>query len=83
MNEDWFDKLTDGAPLLCSTIQLSIIDGLLRVSPISDNDKNNIYKEVSEYSEVEANKLITKLKENAIETDTREQWKRIFRDRDF
>ena len=34
MNQDWFDKLTDGAPLLCSTIQLSIIDGLLRVSPI-------------------------------------------------
>ena len=83
MNQDWFDELTNGEPLLCSTIQLGIIDALLRVSPIREYDKNKLYKDIEEYSEEQANELITKLKENAIEKDTRKQWERIFRDRDF
>jgi len=78
MNEEWFDELTNGEPLLCSTIQMGIIESLLRISPISEGEKNKIYRELESYSEEEANKIISLLKKDVIATDPTEQWKRMF-----
>jgi len=78
MNERWFDELTNGEPLLCSTIQMGIIESLLRISPISEEEKNKIYNELEFYSEEEANKIISLLKKDVIATDPRDQWKKMF-----
>ena len=58
MNEEWFDELTNGEPLLCSTIQMGIIESLLRISPISEEEKGKIYNELEFYSEEEAEKKL-------------------------
>jgi len=78
MNEEWFDELTNGEPLLCSTIQMGIIESLLRISPISEGEKSKIYRELESYSEEEANKIISLLKKDVISTDPTEQWKKMF-----
>ena len=78
MNEEWFDELTNGEPLLCSAIQMSIIESLLRISPISDIEKRVIYSELNDYSEEEANDIIRLLKKDVVLTDPREQWKKMF-----
>ncbi len=78
MNEEWFDELTNGEPLLCSTIQMGIIESLLRISPIPEGEKSKIYRELESYSEEEANKIISLLKKDVIATDPTEQWKKMF-----
>ena len=78
MNEEWFDELTNGEPLLCSTIQMGIIESLLRISPISEEEKSIISSELEYYSEEEANKIISLLKKDVIATDPRDQWKKMF-----
>ena len=78
MNEDWFDELTNGEPLLCSTIQMSIIESLLRISPISEDEKTEIYQNLNYYSEEEANEIISLLKKDVIAIDPKDQWKKMF-----
>mgnify|MGYP001479179847 FL=1 len=78
MNEEWFDELTNGEPLLCSSIQMGIIESLLRISPISESEKSEILSELHLYSEDEASSVIIKLKEDVVETDVRKQWKKMF-----
>ena len=78
MNEEWFDELTNGEPLLCSTIQMGIIESLLRISPISEEEKSIIFSELEHYSEEEANEVISLLKKDVIETDPKDQWKKMF-----
>ena len=79
MNDEWFNELTDGEPLLCSTIQMGIIEQLLKVSPISGHKKSEIMSELDNYSDIEANKIIRMLQEDVVETDVRKQWKEMFK----
>ena len=78
MNEEWFDELTNGEPLLCSSIQMGVIESLLRISPISEPEKSEILSELNTYSEDEALSIIRTLKEDVVETDVRKQWKKMF-----
>ncbi len=78
MNEDWFDELTNGEPLLCTVMQMSIIESLLRISPISETQKELIYRNLEHMSELEAEELIIELRKDCIETDVRKQWEQMF-----
>jgi hypothetical protein len=78
MNEEWFDELTNGEPLLCSSIQMGVIESLLKISPISEPEKSEILSELNTYSEDEALSIIRTLKEDVVETDVRKQWKKMF-----
>ena len=78
MKDDFFDELTDGEPLLCSLIQMSIIESLLKISPLSEIEKSEIYKDIETYSEEEAEKIIKYLNKDAVETDVRKQWEKMF-----
>ena len=78
MNEEWFDELTNGEPLLCSAVQMGIIESLLRISPLPTEQKEEIYMNLDSYSEEEANDLIYSLKQDVVATDPRDQWKRMF-----
>ena len=78
MNEEWFNELTNGEPLLCSSIQMGVIESLLKISPISEPEKYEILSELNTYSEDEASSVIRMLKEDVVETDVRKQWKKMF-----
>jgi hypothetical protein len=78
MNEEWFDELTNGEPLLCSSIHMGVIESLLKISPISEPEKSEILSELNTYSEDEALSIIRTLKEDVVETDVRKQWKKMF-----
>lgn len=78
MNEDWFDELTNGKPLLCTNMQISMIESLLRISPISETQKDLIYRNLEHISELEAEELIIELRKDCIETDVRKQWEQMF-----
>tara|TARA_R110002020_G_scaffold210355_1_gene416378 strand:+ start:477 stop:722 length:246 start_codon:yes stop_codon:yes gene_type:complete len=78
VKDDFFDELTDGEPLLCSLIQMSIIESLLKISPLSEIEKSEIYKDIETYSEEEAEKIIKYLNKDAVETDVRKQWEKMF-----
>jgi hypothetical protein len=78
MNEDWFDELTNGKPLLCTNMQISMIESLLRISPISETQKELIYRNLEHMSELEAEELIIELRKDCIETDVRKQWEQMF-----
>ena len=78
MNEEWFNELTNGEPLLCSSIQMGVIESLLKISPISEPEKSEILSELNTYSEDEALSVIRTLKEDVVETDVRKQWKKMF-----
>jgi len=78
MNEEWFDELTNGEPLLCSSIQMGVIESLLKISPISEPEKSEILSELNTYNEDEALSVIRMLKEDVVETDVRKQWKKMF-----
>ena len=78
MNEDWFDELTNGEPLLCTPIQMSMIESLLKISPISETQKDLIYRNLEDMSELEAEELIIELRKDCIETDVRKQWEQMF-----
>ena len=73
MNDKFFDELINGEPLLCSTIQMSIIESLLKISPISTTEKEEIYMNLDSYSEEEANDLIYYLKQDVVITDPKDQ----------
>jgi hypothetical protein len=78
MNEDWFDELTNGKPLLCTNMQISMIESLLKISPISETQKDLIYRNLEHMSELEAEELIIELRKDCIETDVRKQWEQMF-----
>ena len=78
MDDKFFNELINGEPLLCSCVQMGMIESLLRISPISEGEKNKIYGELESYSEEEANKIISLLEKDVIATDPKDQWKKMF-----
>tara|TARA_A100001201_G_scaffold143257_2_gene144161 strand:- start:238 stop:489 length:252 start_codon:yes stop_codon:yes gene_type:complete len=83
MNDKFFDELINGEPLLCSTIQMSIIESLLKISPISTTEKEEIYMNLDSYSEEEANDLIYYLKQDVVITDPKDQWQKMFKENNY
>ena len=83
MNDEFFDELINGEPLLCSTIQMSIIESLLRISPISTGEKKEILINLDSYSEEEANDLIYSLKQDVVLTDPKDQWEKMFKENNY
>jgi|TARA_R100000306_G_scaffold62541_1_gene72723 hypothetical protein len=78
VDDKFFNELINGEPLLCSCVQMGIIESLLRISPISEDEKGKIYKELEFYSEEEAEKIISLLKKDVITIDPKDQWKKMF-----
>ena len=78
MDDKFFDELINGEPLLCSTVQMGIIESLLKISPLPTEQKEEIYMNLDSYSEEEADELIYSLKQDVVATDPRDQWKRMF-----
>ena len=80
MNEDWFDELLDGEPEPITDTQWLIIEGNIYHTALPPRMIESIISRVSNMSEMEAQEIIKLINENKIETDTRKQWEKMFKD---
>lgn len=65
----------DNSDYKASSVQISIIEGLLITSSISEEEKDVLSRNLNDLSSHEAAKMINYLTENNTETDCRKQWK--------
>jgi|TARA_R100001463_G_scaffold9308_6_gene27867 hypothetical protein len=79
MNDDWFDEVVDGKPKLAEYWQIDFIDDLLRRTPLSMSQQQEISSRIydKDFSEIEAEELIIYLKENEIKRDPKDQYKQF------
>lgn len=80
MNDDWFDELHNGEPTLITDKQWFIIESNIAHTTLPLSEINNILESIDELTELEAEGIIKLINENKIETDTRRQWLKMFKD---
>ena len=80
MNDDWFDELHNGEPTLITDKQWFIIESNIAYTTLPLSEINNILESIGELTELEAEVIIKLINENKIETDTRRQWLKMFKD---
>ena len=77
MGLDWIDEILDSEPI--SNTQIAIIEGLLSGVPYEQEEISDIESGLLHLSYDEAYQLINQLKEDYVEKDPREQFKKMFR----
>lgn len=80
MQDDWFDELINGEPLLMTDKQWFIIETQLDKTSISVRDKDDIYNRINTITEIEAEEIIKKINLNKVETDPQKQWLKMLKD---
>ena len=79
-NNDWIDEALDGKPSLITNRQWLTIEGNIDLTSLTTEMKSEILNRINELTELEAEKIITKLYNNRYEKDTQKQWLKMFRD---
>ena len=74
---DWIEELFESEPI--SNMQIAVIEGLLSSVPYDPESIRDIENGLLHLSYNEASELIKKLKDDYIDTDPREQFKKMFR----
>lgn len=80
MNEDWFDELHNGEPTPITDTQWFIIESNIYYTCLPMVEIERIISSIDQMSELEAEEIIKLINENKIETDTRKQWEKMFKD---
>ena len=76
---DWMDEVLDGKPLEAEMWKIGHIENLLHRTAINSNEQERIYNSLSELTDIDADKIIKKIKEYEIKTDPREQYEQMQR----
>tara|TARA_R110000744_G_scaffold348265_1_gene453867 strand:- start:883 stop:1152 length:270 start_codon:yes stop_codon:yes gene_type:complete len=79
-NNDWIDEALDGKPSLITNRQWLTIEGNIDLTSLTTEMKSEILNRINDLTELEAEKIITKLYNNRYEKDTQKQWLKMFRD---
>jgi len=74
---DWIDEILASEPI--SNAQIAVIEGLLTSVPYEQDDIRDIENGLLHLTYQEAYELISKLKEDYIPKDPREQFNKIFK----
>ena len=77
MDIDWIDELLESEPI--SNMQIAVIEGLLSSVPYEPEVIRDIDSGLLHLTYNEANQLIEKLREDYVEKDPREQFKKMFK----
>lgn len=85
--EDWMDEVLDGKPLEAEVWKINYIESLLHYTAIPSSEQNEIMNSLDILTDVDADKIIKKIKENEIKRDPRDQYEQmrkagVFDDRD-
>ena len=75
--DEWFDEVVDGEPTEAEFWQIGYIDNLLPHTTLSEQEKTEIFNNLSTLTEIEAEELIPHLKENEIKTDPKDQYEQM------
>lgn len=71
---DWMDEVLDGKPLEAEWWKVGYIENLLPYTSIPQREKDEIYNKLTRLTDIEADELISYLKENEIHLDPKHQY---------
>jgi hypothetical protein len=76
---DWTDEVLDGEPLEAEMWKLGYIENLLHRTAISTSEQQEIMSSLDILTDIEADKIIKKIKEYEIKTDPKDQYEEMRR----
>jgi hypothetical protein len=76
---DWIDEVLDGEPLEAEMWKLGYIENLLHRTAISTSEQQEIMSSLDILTDIEADKIIKKIKEYEIKTDPKDQYEEMRR----
>ena len=76
---DWMDEVLDGKPLEAEMWKIGYIENLLHRTTISSREQEDIFNSLNELTDIEADEILKKIKENEIKTDPKDQYEQMRR----
>ena len=71
---DWMDEVLDGKPLEAEWWKIGYIENLLHRTSISISEQQTIMSSLETLSDIEADEILKKIKENEIHSDPKRQY---------
>tara|TARA_R110002167_G_scaffold34704_1_gene110908 strand:- start:2042 stop:2305 length:264 start_codon:yes stop_codon:yes gene_type:complete len=76
---DWMDEVLDGKPLEAEMWKIGYIENLLHRTAISTAEQTEIMNSLDILTDIDADKIIKKIKEYEIKTDPKDQYEEMRR----
>ena len=77
--EDWLEEVLDGKPLEAEMWKIGYIENLLHRTTISTREQAEIFESLSELTDIEADEILKKIKENEVKSDPKDQFEEMRR----
>tara|TARA_R100000963_G_scaffold32676_1_gene24542 strand:- start:1289 stop:1543 length:255 start_codon:yes stop_codon:yes gene_type:complete len=74
---DWMDEVLDGKPLEAEMWKIGYIENLLHRTAISTAEQTEIINSLDILTDIDADKIIKKIKEYEIKTDPKDQYEEM------
>jgi|TARA_R110002012_G_scaffold92744_4_gene225107 hypothetical protein len=74
---DWMDEVLDGKPLEAELWKLGYIENLLHNTSIPIREQEDIMSSLNDLSDIDADDIIQKIKENEIHSDPKHQYEQM------
>lgn len=74
---DWMDEVLDGKPLEAEMWKLGYIENLLHNTSILISEQEDIINSLNELSDIDADEIIKRIKENEIHSDPKNQYEQM------
>ena len=74
---DWMDEVLDGKPLEAEMWKLFYIENLLHRTAISTSEQQEIMNSLDILTDIDADKILKKIKEYEIKTDPKDQYEEM------
>jgi len=74
---DWMDEVLDGKPLEAEMWKLGYIENLLHRTAISTSEQSEIMNSLDILTDIDADKILEKIKEYEIKTDPKDQYEEM------
>lgn len=71
---EWMDEVLDGKPLEAEMWKLNYIENLLHYTSITASEQQRIMSSLNEITDIEADEILIKIKENEIHLDPKHQY---------
>ncbi len=71
---EWMDEVLDGKPLEAEMWKLNYIENLLHYTSITASEQQRIMSSLNEITDIEADEILKKIKENEIHSDPKHQY---------
>ncbi len=76
---EWMDEVLDGKPLEAELWKLNYIENLLHYTSITASEQQRIMSSLNEITDIEADEILNKIKENEIHLDPKNQYEAMRR----